>query len=241
MRHLITKWWNDIFQYPQKQISVQPEPHDVYWERRGTNPSAGFASPSLWQEERADFVLQVLGKNKEKLVLADIGSGNGSTLRYLASALADMEGIGIDGSSAMLAEIKRSGFTPIAADVADPTFVPPVCDYALMFEIVEHVSLSERLVSAALKSARRGVFVSFPNSGFFTYRLRLLFGKFPAQWLFHPSEHVRFWTLADVKWWLKACGWERAVVHPYQGTPLLNRLLPGLFAAGIVLYIPKDT
>lgn len=242
MRHLISKWWNDIFRYPQKQIHFQPESHDVYWERRGTNPAEGFAPPSLWQKERGDFVLSVLKKEqKEKIVCADIGSGNGSTLRYLASAIPNMEGIGIDGSSVMLKEIQRSGFTAVSADVSDPGFVPPPCDYALMFEIVEHVPLSERLIAASLETARRGVFVSFPNSGFFTYRLRLLFGKFPSQWLFHPSEHVRFWTLADVRWWLRACGWEGAVVHSYQGVPFLNRLLPGLFAAGIVLYIPKES
>ena len=138
----------------------------------------------------------------------------------------------------MLEEIRRSGFTAVAADVADCSFVPPSCDYALLFEIVEHVPLSEALIENARKNARRGVFVSFPNSGFFTYRLRLLFGRFPVQWLFHPSEHLRFWTYKDVRWWLSACGWKNAVVHGYEGVPILNTLFPGLCAAGIILYIP---
>ena len=242
MRHRIIEWWNSIFSYPQEKIAAVPLSHDSYWEHRGTHASSGLSLPSAWQKQRADFVLKTIGNQKsEGLVIADIGSGNGATLRYLKQSIPLLKGVGVDGSKVMLEEVQRSGFTAVEADVADASFIVPPSDYALLFEIVEHVPLSEALIENALKSARRGVFVSFPNSGFFTYRLRLLFGRFPVQWLFHPSEHVRFWTLMDMRWWLRACGWENATVRGYEGVPLLNTFLPSLFAAGIIVYIPKSS
>jgi 2-polyprenyl-3-methyl-5-hydroxy-6-metoxy-1,4-benzoquinol methylase len=114
----------------------------------------------------------------------------------------------------------------------------PACDYALLCEIIEHVPDAEALLAAARRAARRGVFVSVPNTGFFTYRLRLLFGKFPAQWAVRPNEHLRFWTLTDMRWWLRAQGIHDATVHAYEGVPLLKHLVPNLFAAGIIMYIP---
>jgi len=71
------------------------------------------------------------------------------------------------------------------------------------------------------------------------YRLRLLFGKFPAQWRVHPGEHVRFWTARDLRWWLLAQGIENYKIFYYEGIPLLNKIVPSLFAAGFVVYIQK--
>lgn len=242
MRHQLVRWWNDIWSYPQQHIALLPEDPDSYWEKRGTQHSLNPAALSVWQKQRADFVLSVardLGVHDQALVIADIGSGNGAALRYLERNLQRMQGIGIDGSRVMLEEITRSGFRSLHADVSSKDFSPPEADFTLLFEIAEHVPHAEALIAAALRVSRIGVFVSFPNSGFFTYRARLLFGKFPAQWLYHPSEHLRFWTLRDVRWLSAACGWKDVRIHPYEGVPLLNRLFPALCAAGIVLYIPK--
>lgn len=242
MRHRLLQWWNDIWAYPQERIALRPDNPDAYWEKRGTRHSLDMGAISVWQKQRADFVHSIIATTRtsvaQQLVIADIGSGNGATLRYLSRALGGVHGIGIDGSPAMLEEVSRSGFEAIHANVAATTFKPPEADYTLLFEIVEHVPHAEALIAAARHASRHGVFVSFPNSGFFTYRLRLLFGKFPSQWLYHPSEHLRFWTLRDVRWMIKALGWEGTRIHPYEGIPFFKHLFPSLCAAGILLYIP---
>ena len=46
------------------------------------------------------------------------------------------------------------------------------------------------------------VFFSIPNSGFFMHRIRYMLGRFPLQWIVNPNEHIRFWTLKDLIWWL---------------------------------------
>jgi len=98
---------------------------------------------------------------------------------------------------------------------------------------------AEKILEYIYRKAKIGVFFSIPNSGYFIYRLRLLFGKFPKQWSVFPNEHLRFWTLGDLKWWLCALGYKKYKIFCYKGIPILNILLPSLFAAGLVVYIEK--
>ena len=112
-------------------------------------------------------------------------------------------------------------------------------DHLLLLEVLEHLPHSEKVLATAYEKSRRGIFFSFPNSGFFIYRLRLLFGKFPMQWRVYPNEHLRFWTVADLKWWLRAQGYTEYDIFFYKGIPLLNRLWPSLFAAGLFVCLTK--
>ena len=91
-----------------------------------------------------------------------------------------------------------------------------------------------------LKKAKKGVFFSVPNSGYISYRLRLLFGSFPVQWKIHPGEHLRFWTYKDIKWWLKQLNlYHKSEIYVYEGIPFLNKIWKNLFGAGILVYIKK--
>ena len=81
---------------------------------------------------------------------------------------------------------------------------------------------------------------SVPNTGYVAHRKRLLFGSFPLQWRNNPGEHLRFWTLGDMKWWLKQLNlYEKSIIKTYEGFPLLNKLWPGMFAMGIIVIIKK--
>lgn len=222
-------WFKDLFLYPRETLGSDSE----YWSARNRGPAA---SLSAWQKERADWVLARMSKDSPVHIL-DIGSGDGGVLKYLASKHKGLTGTGIDRDEGARTSLATLGFEALDIDLTRSPNLP-ACDYALLFEIIEHVPDAEGLLHAARESARRGVFFSVPNTGFFTYRLRLLFGKFPAQWAVRPNEHVRFWTLRDMYWWLKAQGIARAQVHPYEGVPLLRRVFPSLFAAGIMVWIP---
>jgi hypothetical protein len=232
--YLLTKWWRDIFCYPKAVLEKQGE--DQYWEDRGW---VGNRSLSVWQHERAAWALRRMDKTGSPVVV-DVGSGGGEILDFLKQHIAGLKGIGIETAPEAMRALKDKGFEALPLNLSDTTTYQsiPTCDYALMFEIMEHVTESEMLVAVARNAARKGVFISVPNTGFFTFRLRLLFGKFPAQWAVLPNEHVRFWTLRDMHWWLGAQGITNAEVHTYQGVPLLKYVIPSWFAAGLVVYIP---
>jgi hypothetical protein len=109
-----------------------------------------------------------------------------------------------------------------------------------MLELLEHIPHSEELMLSALGKSQKGIFISFPNTGYYRHRLRLLFGKFPLQWRVFPNEHVRFWTYTDAKWWLKSLGIQNYTLHCYKGIPLLNKILPSIFGAGMIIEISKN-
>lgn len=230
--YLLRKWFRDLFLYPKHTIGVD----EKYWESRGRGSTA---SLSQWQKERADWALSKIKKNQPTTIL-DVGSGDGGVLKYLASRIPGLTGIGIDRDERARATLSSLGFEARNVDLTDSASLTtlPACDYALLFEIIEHVSQAEELVAAARSVARHGVLFSVPNTGFFTHRFRLLFGKFPAQWTERPNEHVRFWTLRDMRWWLKAQGIQQAEIHTYEGVPLLRHVFPSLFAAGMIVWIP---
>ena len=236
MRQNLIHWFRLIFSYPAKSFSFQDDEYDAYWKARGRSKQ----SLSAWQKQRADIALSLMREGEVHIV--DIGSGDGGILSYIKEKKEQVTGTGIDASDMALAILEDAGFVGSKQDFSsiDDLSIPEN-DYTFLFEIIEHVKDSEKLVLKALDSSREGVFISIPNSGFFPYRLRLLFGKFPAQWINVPNEHLRFWTLRDVKWWLKALKLlDGAVIRTYEGVPILRNVLPGLFAAGIVIYIPHE-
>jgi 2-polyprenyl-3-methyl-5-hydroxy-6-metoxy-1,4-benzoquinol methylase len=109
-----------------------------------------------------------------------------------------------------------------------------------MLEVLEHIPNPEKFIKTISKKAKKGVFFSVPNTGYISYRLRLLFGAFPMQWNIHPGEHLRFWTYRDLKWWLNELDLaDRSEIYVYQGIPLLNKIYKGLFGAGFVVKIFK--
>ena len=239
MRTTLKNWWKAVFPYPQRTIKPSSDSYDEYWEARGRKE----VSISPWQKERADIALSLMNEKKDEVFsVLDIGCGDGAVLQYIRTHRENVNGVGIDFSKPVLERVTHAGFETTCQDIADVKNLSLMqADYAILFEIIEHVRDSELLVEKALNSTRKGVFISIPNSGFFTNRLRLLFGKFPMQWVVHPNEHIRFWTLRDVRWWLKALGWgNRATVKTYQGVPILKNIIPSLFAAGILIYIAHE-
>ena len=176
--------------------------------------------------------------------IADIGCGDGAVLAFISNArkLND-DVLGLD-SSAMALEFARKLHvkTQLFDLQVDPDLksAPPI-DYFLFFEVLEHMPQAERILISAIQKAGRGVFFSVPNTGYFRHRFRLLFGRFPVQWIRMPNEHVRFWTLADMRNWLFCLGLNEAKVMTYQGVPFLKTIWPSMFAAGMLVYIPKQT
>lgn len=209
--------------------------YDDYWiNKRGNN--LGYSNS--WQKERANWIIQRIEEDSSVL---DIGCGDGGVLLYMKKQK-DFSAIGADISDIVLDFLDSQKVTVIKFDINDMDSIPtlPEVDYIMLLEVLEHMPNPEKFLNSILLKAKKGVFISFPNSGYFTYRLRLLFGSFPMQWTLHPGEHLRFWTYKDLKWWLGELGLkEHTDIHVYQGIPVLNKLWKSLFGAGFIMEIKK--
>lgn len=224
-----------------KQITYYPKlrleevNYDDYWKsKRGNN----LGCINSWQRQRAEWIIERV--NKESTIL-DIGCGDGGVLLYMKKKK-DINVIGVDVSDVVLSFLDSKGIDVIKFDINNFEEIEnlPSVDYIMLLEVLEHMPNSERFLKTIMNKVNKGVFFSFPNSGYIAYRLRLLFGSFPLQWITHPGEHLRFWTYRDLKWWLKELGfYNKSEVYVYEGIPLLNKLWKGLFGAGFIVKIKK--
>ncbi len=231
----LKEWIKQMFTYPP--LSLEKVDYDEYWKsKRGENMGA----LSDWQIERAKFVISELN-NQNEISISDIGCGEGGILDFISQQIKTKALYGSDISEIALERVKKFGITPIKLDIGKVEELKniPDADYQILFEILEHIPHSEELLETAFEKSKKGVFFSFPNTGFFVHRFRLFFGKFPLQWKLFPGEHVRYWTKSDLIWWLNSLGYKSYKIHYYKGISVLNQLFPSLFAAGFVVHLKK--
>ena len=241
MKTFFSRLWHDTASIFASYPRIQTPPdfsidYDLYWRARGRG-GMGVAGETLsaWQKARADIAAQYI---KQGSVALDIGSGGGAGLEYLHEKRG-IQPIGADVSEAARASLQKKSIEALNVDISrlESVRALPESDYIIGFEILEHLANPEQLIQALAPKAREALIFSFPNTGYFSHRLRLLTGRFPLQWAVHPGEHLRFWTLADVRSWAPQLGLPVIAIVPYQGVPLFNRLWPALFAAGIVVVL----
>lgn len=171
--------------------------------------------------------------------MLDLGVGDGAILQYLIERR-QIDGYGLDISPKAVEFCQAQGLKVTLADINQPIeqAIDGHFDAVILSEIIEHIPEPETLLSA-LRPHATALIVSVPNTGFYQHRLRLLLGKFPLQWVVSPGEHLRFWTLADFRWWARQMGFRITLQEAYEGTPGLRRLWPGLFGQAMV-YVLED-
>ena len=236
IKKIIWKFRNDaksFFGYPECSfgdgLSVD---YDAYWKKRR---KGGSSVLSPWQKQRADEVIKIIDKGSNVM---DLGCGDGAVLSYMAKK-AQIAGVGIDISDFVLEQAKKLGIETIKFDINDFEKIDelPSVDYVTGFEIIEHMNNPEEFIFKISKKARKGLIFSVPNTGYYAHRLRLLFGRFPLQWATHPGEHVRFWTMSDMKSWTTEIGFDLEKLIMYEGVPGLNKLWPSMFAQGMIVFL----
>ncbi|MBE2184310.1 MAG: methyltransferase domain-containing protein [Anaerolineae bacterium] len=224
-----------LFSYPDT-AHIGGVNYDDYWDAKA---QSGLGKLSPWRLRRAKVFAGIVAEGDSVL---DIGVGDGALLQYLVEHK-QITAYGLDLSPKAVDFCHSIGLTGVqlgdanrpihevtaAAFGSDLRF-----DYAICSEIIEHLPEPETLLNDLRQVVRKGIIVSIPNTGFHQHRLRLLFGKFPLQWVVTPGEHLRFWTLGDFRWWARQLGFEVAAIVPYEGTAGLKNVLPGLFAAAFV-------
>lgn len=229
LKNDLKHWTRDLFRYPIYHSADTS--YDEYWTQRD------MGSLNSFQKYRADFLLKYARGNDSIL---DIGCGDGRILAYLKGKNSGLQLSGIDSSQKALEVARGRGLDAMQGDLRDLSSLSDhSADYVVLFEVLEHMADSEKLLAWACEHARKAVVFSVPNTGFIMHRLRLLFGRFPLQWRAHPAEHLRFWTMRDMHWWLCSLGY-RYEVHAYEGVPALNRIWPALFAAGLIVRVLRD-
>jgi len=207
--------------------------YDSYWESKRGKAS----SLSVFQKTRADIICNSLTNDDRVL---DIGSGDGSIALYISRKVqcsilcSDFS----EKSLALIKELNLDGLKKSIFDDFSSLILDEDINTVTILEVLEHIAEPEERLMFFLKHAEKVIF-SVPNTGFISHRLRLLFGRFPMQWRLNPSEHVRFWTLSDMKWWLGELGISNFQIKCYEGIPLLNKMSPSLFARGMIVVIER--
>lgn len=222
-----------LYAYPDT-ARVGVVDYDTYWDNKA---QSGLGKLSPWRLKRAQVFAALVQPGDRVL---DLGVGDGALLRYLIDQR-QVEGYGLDVSPKAVAFCREQGLAVDLADINRPItdFIHQPFDYIIFSEIIEHLPDPESLLTSLHPFARKGLIVSIPNTGFYQHRLRLLLGRFPLQWVVTPGEHLRFWTRADFHWWARQLDFGIAREVPYEGTPLLKRVWPGLFAAAFVYLLQK--
>lgn len=208
--------------------------YDTYWDNKA---QSGLGKLSPWRLKRAQVFASLVAPGDHVL---DLGVGDGALLKYLIEQRG-ISGFGLDVSPRAVEFCRGQGLDVRLADINRPIseYLDSSYDYVILSEIIEHLPDPESLLNSLRPHVRKGLIVSIPNTGFYHHRLRLLFGKFPLQWVVTPGEHLRFWTRADFHWWARQMRFKVAREIPYEGTPGLKGVWPGLFAAAFV-YLLRD-
>ncbi len=240
MKYFLFKLRQDLgrlFIYPQVDLKDGWQvDYDKYWhQRRGDNYQAALTS---WQKERADYIKQFF---KSGDTVVDVGGGDGQILKYIKQSV-DIKGICIDFNDLVLEQASQSGLDTVKVDLSKTEELDkiPLADFIMGLEILEHMPNPEEFIMQVKDKAAKGMIFSVPNTGYYSHRWRLLFGRFPLQWVNHPGEHLRFWTATDIKWWISSLGLKLDRLKLYQGLPFLNKIWPTMFGQGIIIKIKKD-
>jgi len=207
--------------------------YDQYWQERGFELNKKL-------KEREKIILDFIPVGAKVL---DIGCGNSRLPIALKEkgclvVVADISAEVLAGYSQYGIEGKVTDLEKI--DQADRDLNH--YDYIILSEVLEHTTNPEEIM--AVLSRRTDKFlITIPNSAFYRYRLHLMFsGRFFTQWVYHPSEHLRFWSHADFLDWMKAIKIKLIKAVPSNGFsffgfwPGLKKIWPNLFAHQIVYY-----
>ncbi len=211
-------------------------------------PNIGRLDYSDYWRERG-FALQSKLREREVMMLAlipagarvlDVGCGNSRLPVELKRkgcnvAVADISPIVLDA-------FKKEGIEGVTLDldVIAQGQVNGTYDYIILSEVLEHTRNPEEILKTLAPHTERFV-LTVPNSAFYPFRLQLFFGGcFFKQWMYHPSEHLRFWSHADFLDWLHALGSTVEYTRASNGLsvkgllPFMKDVWPNLFGHQMV-------
>lgn len=211
-----------------QEPSLDTMEYNQYWQTRGHHT----------MQPRYSIFSEMIDYGSSVL---DLGCGDGLLLQYLRDGKsAQVHGIDISEEAVRLASERNVEIT--VGDILEID-IEGVYDYIIVSEVLEHLADPEALIAKSKGKFCKALLISIPNIGYYKHRLRLLLGRFPVQWAWHPSEHLRFWTVVDFRLWLRQFDLDKAAVFASNGVPVLRDLLPNLFGDQVVFVVappPQD-
>jgi methionine biosynthesis protein MetW len=223
--------FREIFMIPK--IIYDEMDYNKYWENREKENTFQYRWPLMISE---------IENNSSVL---DIGCGDGGFLALLKENNDNIKETGIDISKTGIERAVTKNLNALVRTLNWYDDKENVFDYVVLSEVIEHVENSEYFVLRGFDLAKKKLIITIPNTGYYTYRLRLLFGSFPVQWVHHPGEHLRFWTIRDFKSWINGLNLKDfkgdIKIKPSNGIPYFNlyKILPSLFCKQLVFIIEK--
>lgn len=191
-----------MFNYPWARVpdftKIKKMNYEEYWQFRGWQIESKLKS-------REKIILSLIPEKKSVL---DVGCGN--SLLPIKLKEKDDKVIVADISELIINEYKKYNIQGMVLDLEKTTSInfDKKFDYVILSEVLEHMKNPEEIIEE-LKKYTDYFIITIPNSAYFQFRLGLLFGgRFFTQWVYHPAEHLRFWSHIDFLEWLKAMGLE---------------------------------
>lgn len=232
LRAVFTRLWNwaglavaYLFRTPS--LRLQQMDYDAYWRTRGPH-------------DVQPRVRLIAGLIQPGASVYDVGCGDGTALAYLRQTR-HIEAYGCDLSEVAVRMAQEKGLHVQVCDVTAPDFrFTDTFDYIILSEVIEHIPDPEALLQKAGGHFHQSLIITIPNIGHIKHRARLLFGRFPVQWVYHPGEHLRYWTVLDFARWARDLGFRVTALHVSNGTPWLCKRWPNLFANQVVFVLQNE-
>ncbi len=236
-RTLLALWRSLFADFPLHTRFGMGLNYDAYWDELGGE----------WSDPARLPRFRSIAKHIERSSsVLDIGCGDGELLAFLRAERA-VAPHGMEFSPSGRAKSAEKGLEVEPCDLTSPDFgLAREADYIVISEVLEHIPNSEEVLLKVRDRFRRRLIVTIPNAGVIVDRMRLLFGRFPHQWIFHPAEHLRFWTVTDFCFMCQQLGYEvervEGLYTPYLPSFLrLWRWYPRLFAPHVLYVLSRST
>jgi len=222
----------------QNEASLQEQYYDRYWEYRiakgRVHTREGMWIPQRIQIAARMIIHDVRQKKPKSIRVLDIGCGEGTTGKLLKEKLAlehHLESllIGCDISKNVL-RLASSHYSKvlqfdIEKDDLPEEFRKDKFDYVIVLDTLEHLLRPDTALQKcySLLKDSGSLVASFPNIAWYKYRIRLLAGRFPSDYLFGPSDHLQQFTLFSFVNLLERSGFDVGEIDGQFNFPRLFR------------------
>src|SRR3990170_1213866 len=184
----------------------QKEFYEEYWKQR-ENENYIHTKNNMWIPPRiriaVNMILRDYNINGNKSIrVLDVGCGEGAFGRLLTERLKDqVDIVGCDISNTALTRASSHYSCVFQADIEKNELVEKLYsqrfDYIILLEVLEHLFRPGKVLSQCYEILKDdGVLLaSFPNIAWYKYRIDMLMGNFPKNYLLYPGEHIQNFTL----------------------------------------------
>jgi methionine biosynthesis protein MetW len=239
----------------------QKEFYEDYWKNRISQERI-HTKEDMWVPQRISITVDMVVKDKrygnnERISVLDIGCGEGTMGKLLKEHLGNKVSIvGCDISNTALknAVIYYSNVHEIDIETNGiiERFYKQKFDYVIVLEVLEHLFKPENVLKQVYTILNEdGILIaSFPNIAWYKYRIDMLRGNFPKNYLLYPGEHIQYFTFRSFYKLLRESKFSPieidgqfvfpSIFKPARFYYPILKLFPNLFGYQIVIKSQKE-